>query len=136
MTRKPYPSDLNHDEWELREQLIPSDKGIGHPQTIDRREIVKAILYWAENGIKWRARPHDLPSWSTVSDYYSRWTKTGVWEQINRKLLKTVRTIEGRDEEPSLVIIASQSVRTVEKRRENRELMAIRKSRVVNGTSS
>lgn len=116
MRRKPYPSDLNDDEWELIEQLIPSHKGIGHPQTIERREIVNAILYWADNGIKWRAMPHDLPSWSTVYDYYSRWTKTGVWEQINQKLLKIVRKIEGRDEEPSLVIIDSQSVKTVEKR--------------------
>lgn len=53
---------------------------------------------------------------STVYDYYSSWTKTGVWEQINQKLLQTVRKIEGRDEEPSLIIIDSQSVRTVEKK--------------------
>lgn len=116
MKRKPYPSDLNDDEWELIKSLIPSYKGVGHPQTIKRREIINAILYWADNGIKWRAMPHDLPSWSTVYDYYSRWTKIGVWEQINQKLLKTVRKIEGRDEEPSLVIIDSQSVRTVEKK--------------------
>ena len=116
MTRKPYPSDLNEDEWELIKPLIPHNKGIGHPQTIERREIVNAILYWADNGIKWRAMPHDLPSWSTVYDYYSRWTKTGVWEQINQKLLTIVRKIKGRDEEPSLVIIDSQSVKTVEKK--------------------
>lgn len=116
MTRKPYPSDLNDDEWELIKPLIPSHQGVGHPQTIDRREIVNAILYWADNGIKWRAMPHDLPSWSTVYDYYSRWTKTGVWESINRKLLQVIRKSEGRDEEPSLVIIDSQSVKTVEKR--------------------
>ena len=136
MTRKPYPSDLNDDEWELIEELIPSYKGIGHPQTVERREIINAILYWVDNGIKWRAMPHDLPSWSTVYDYYSRWTKTGVWEKINHKLLKTVRKIEGRDEEPSLVIIDSQSVKTVEKRGENRALTVIRKSRVVNDISS
>ena len=100
---------------ELIEELIPSYKGIGHPQTVERREIVNAIMYWADNGIKWRAMPHDLPSWSTVYDYYSRWTKTGVWERINQKLFKTVRKVEGRDEEPSLVIIDSQSVKTSEK---------------------
>ena len=116
MTRKPYPSDLNEDEWKLIKSLIPSHKGVGHPQTVDRREIVNAILYWADNGIKWRAMPHDFPSWSTVYDYYSRWTKTGVWERINQKLLKLVRRVEGRDEEPSLVIIDSQSVKTVEKK--------------------
>ena len=116
MTRKLYPSDLNDDEWELIKPLIPTYKGVGHPQTGERREIVNAILYWADNGIKWRAMPHDLPSWSTVYDYYRCWTKTGVWESINRKLLKVIRKSEGRDEEPSLVIIDSQSVKTAEKR--------------------
>ena len=133
MTRKPYPSDLKDDEWELIKQLIPSGRGIGHPQIIDRREIVNAILYWVDNGIKWRAMPHDLPSWSTVYDYYSRWTKNGVWERINQKLLKTVRKVESRDEEPSLIIIDSQSVRTAEKRGLNKELTVIKKSKVVNG---
>ncbi len=118
---------VHFNEWELIKQLIPSYQGIGHPHTIERREIVNAILYWADNGIKWRAMPHDLPSWSTVYDYYRSWTKMGVWEQINQKLLKTVRKIEGRDEEPSLVIIDSQSVKTSEKRGWNRELTGTRK---------
>ncbi len=39
--------------------------------------------------------PHDFPPWSTVSDYYRRWVKIGVWEQINRQLGKLVRLGEG-----------------------------------------
>lgn len=101
MKRKLYPSDLSDDEWGLIKSIIPTYKGIGRKQTVERREIVNAILYWADNGIKRRAMPHDLPSWSTVYDYYSRWTKTGVWERINQKLVKLVRKSEGRDEEPS-----------------------------------
>lgn len=136
MTRKPYPSDLNDDEWELIKSLIPSHRGVGHPQTVERREIVNAILYWADKVIKWRAMPHDFPSWSTVYDYYSRWTKTGFWESINQKLLKVIRKSEGKNEEPSLVIIDSQSVKTVEKRGENRGLTATRGSKVANDTLS
>ncbi len=115
MNRLAYPSDMSDDEWELLKPLIPVHRGVGHPQTVDLREVVNAILYWADNGIKWRALPHDFPSWSTVYDYYRRWVKTGVWEQINRKLVKLVRLGEGREEEPSLTIIDSQSVKTVEK---------------------
>ena len=69
------------------------------------------MLYWIDNGIKWRAMPHDLLNWSTVYDYYRRWVKTGLWEQINECL---VRLAEGRDEQPSLTSIDSQSVRTTE----------------------
>ena len=121
MKRQAYPSDLNDDEWELIKPLIPIHQGVGHPQTVDLREIVNAILYWADNGIKWRAMPHDFPSWSTVYDYYRRWVKTGLWLQINSHLVKLVRKVEGRDEQPSLTIIDSQSVKTVEKRGYNKE---------------
>ena len=72
MNRFAYPSDLSDDEWELLKPLIPIHQGVGHPQTVELREIVNAILYWADNGIKWRAMPHDFPPWSTVYDYYRR----------------------------------------------------------------
>ena len=57
MNRSDYPSDLSDDEWELLKPLIPIHQGVGHPQTVELREIVNAILYWADNGIKWRAMP-------------------------------------------------------------------------------
>ena len=46
MNRSAYPSDLSDDEWELLKPLIPIHQGVGHPQTVDLREIVNAILYW------------------------------------------------------------------------------------------
>ncbi|MGD1855491.1 MAG: IS5 family transposase [Leptolyngbyaceae cyanobacterium] len=116
MNRLPYPSDLSNDEWNLIEPLIPVHQGVGHPQEVNLREIVNAILYWADNGIKWRAMPHDLPNWSTVYDYYRLWVKLGLWDQINEHLVKLVRLAEGRDEQPSLTSIDSQSVRTSEKK--------------------
>lgn len=114
MSRLPYPSDLSDDEWALIEPLIPVNQGVGHPTDVNLREIVNAILYWVDNGIKWRAMPHDLPNWSTVYDYYRRWVKTGLWEEISARLVKLVRLAEGRDDQPSLTSIDSQSVRTSE----------------------
>ena len=40
-----------------------------------RREIVNAILYVLENGIKWRAMPHDLPHGSTAYPYFRKGQK-------------------------------------------------------------
>ncbi|AVQ71234.1 hypothetical protein MTo_03195 [Microcystis aeruginosa NIES-1211] len=70
MERQPYPSDLTDDEWEILKPLIPEHQGVGRPRTVNIREILNAIFYWVDNGIKWRAMPHDLPPWSTVYDYY------------------------------------------------------------------
>lgn len=115
MNRPAYPSDLSDDEGELIQPLIPVHQGVGHPQTVDLKEILNAIFYWADKGIKWRAMPHDFPGWSTVYDYYRRWVKTGLWEKINAHLGKLERKVAGREEQPSLVMIDSQSVRTGEK---------------------
>jgi putative transposase len=66
MERPSYPSDLTDDEWEIPKPLIPDHQGVGRPRTVNIREILNAIFYWVDNGIKWRAMPHDLPAWSTV----------------------------------------------------------------------
>ena len=39
MNRLAYPSDMSDDEWELLKPLIPVHRGVGHPQTVDLREV-------------------------------------------------------------------------------------------------
>ncbi|NEP70993.1 MAG: transposase [Okeania sp. SIO2G4] len=36
---------------------MPPPNSIGSPRLVDLREIVNAIFYWVDNGIKWRALP-------------------------------------------------------------------------------
>lgn len=43
--------------------------------------------------------------------YFHRFKNSGLWEEINDALRTQVRIQEGRDEEPSLVIIDSQTVK-------------------------
>jgi hypothetical protein len=56
-----YPSDLTDAEWQIIEPLLPPDKPIGRPPEVDLRDVVDAIFYRADNGIKWRAMPIDFP---------------------------------------------------------------------------
>jgi putative transposase len=86
-------------------------------------EVVNA-LYVADNGIKWRALPHDFPAWETVYGYFRRWTHSGVWEAVNQALSQQVRVEAGRHEQPSLGLIDSQSVKMAQKRDLNTGLMA------------
>ena len=72
-------------------------------------------MYVADNGIKWRAMPHNLPAWQTVYGYFRRWSQSGVWEQVNQALRKEVRIAAGREEQPSLALIDSQSVEMSQK---------------------
>ena len=115
MSRSSYPSDLSDEEWAVVKALLPDHKRIGSPRKVDLREILNAQFYVLDNGIKWRALPHDFPPWQTVYGYFRRWSQWGVLEQINRELTLRVRQQEGRQQQPSLVIVDSQSVKQTSK---------------------
>ncbi len=111
MKRRSYPSDLTEDEWLLLEPLLPPPQRIGHPREVNLKEILNAIFYWADNGIKWRAMPHDFPPWQTVYGYFRSWVRTGIWSAINHSLVQRERRVQGRSADPSLIMIDSQSVK-------------------------
>ena len=111
-----YPSDLSDQEWQIIEPLLPADKDIGRPPEVNLRDVLDAIFYRADNGIKWRAMPIDFPPWQTVYTYYRAWVRLGVWQQINVALVERVRQQQGRRAQPSLIISDSQSVKAAQKR--------------------
>lgn len=115
MVRKSYPSDLTNAEWAILEPLLPPQKTIGSPREVDIREVVNALMYVADNGIKWRAMPHDFPAWQTVYGYFQRWSRSGVWEQVNQAFNRKARLEVGREEDPSLGLMDSQSVEMAQK---------------------
>jgi transposase len=111
-SRKRYPSDLTDIQWQLIEPFIPKISPNATIETIERREIVNAILYVLRTGCSWRQMPHDLPNGKTAHHYFRIWTKQGIWEPIMTHLRKRVRTQMGRDPEPSAAVIDSQSIKT------------------------
>jgi putative transposase len=108
-----YPTDLKYKEWLLIAPFFSSNKR-GRPRKWEMWQIINAILYVTRTGCQWRMLPKDLPPWQTVYGYFWRWTKTGLWKQINDSLVRTVRQQQGREPQPSAVIIDSQSVKTSE----------------------
>lgn len=113
--RVAYDSDLTDAEWDLVWPLLPPHPPRGNDPSIPKREIVDAIFYVNKHGCTWRGLPHDFPKWQTVYAYFRRWTKAGVWDEINAALRNAVRLKEGKASEPTAAIIDSQSVKTTEK---------------------
>lgn len=124
MIRQSYPSDLNDAEWDEIKDILPPPSKMGSPRRVDFREIINAILYLNDNGTKWRAMPHDFPPWSTVYTYFRRWSRNGLWLKMNAILVERVRLSAGRNAQPSLAIIDSQSVKKAQKGGLNRVLTA------------
>ncbi len=127
MTQPLYDSDLTDEEWQRIEPLLPPEKLVGKHREVSLQDVLNAIFYRADNGIKWRNLPRNFPAWQTVYGYYRLWVRLGIWEQINTALVKQVRLSEGRQDQPSLAIIDSQSVKLGQKGGKNTVLMATKK---------
>ena len=110
-----YPSDLTDGQWELITPLLPGAKHGGRPRTVDIRTIINGILYLVRTGCQWRMLPVTFGPWSTVYDYFRKYRKSGLWQQIHDSLRKAVRKKAGRKSTPSAAIVDSQSVKTTEK---------------------
>jgi transposase len=127
MSQRNYDSDLRDEEWRRIAPLLPPQKPVGKLREVSLREVLNAIFYRADNGTKWRNLPSDFPAWQTVYGYYRLWVRLGLWEQINQALMQQVRLQAGRQAQPSLAIIDSQSVKLGQKGARNTESMAINK---------
>ena len=115
MARKRYPTDLTDGEWEVLQPLLPPPSKRGRPREVELREVINALLYMARNGCAWRSLPHDFPPWPTVQYYFRKWSKTGDWEAIHKRLRERERLRQGRLPTPSAASIDSQSAKTTEK---------------------
>jgi putative transposase len=114
MERKPYPTDLTDEQWQLVEPLLPNAKPGGRPRKTDLREVLNALLYLVRSGCQWRLLPHEFPPWRTCYNYFRAWIDSGTWDEIVYLLRTDVRLQAGRADQPRVAAIDSQSVKTTE----------------------
>lgn len=110
--RKRYPTDLTDSQWKRYEPLIPPAKPGGRPRSADMREVVNALFYVTRTGCAWRMMPHEFPPWRTVYEFFKKWRDDGTLEKMNARLRESVREKAGRNPEPEIAALDSQSVKT------------------------
>jgi transposase len=103
-------------QWELMRPVLEAWKNArpsvsGHQGRYELREIVNAIFYQARTGCQWRYLPKDLPPWGAVYYYFALWRDDGTTQTVHDLLRWQVREQAGRAEDPTAVVIDSQSVR-------------------------
>lgn len=109
-----YPSDMSDAEWMLTEPLLPAPACAtywgGGREAYCRRQIVDAIRYLVDNGVKWRALPSDFPAWPVVYRYFRRFETAEATVHAVDVLRRRIRAAAGRDPEPTAAVIDSQCV--------------------------
>jgi putative transposase len=115
MNRKPYPTDLTDEQQNIIAPLLPCYTGRGAVRKLSLREVLNAVLYIVRAGCAWRLLPHDFPPWQSVYYYFRKWKNDGTWERIHSVLYTKTRICEGRNPEPSLGIIDTQSVKITDR---------------------
>lgn len=110
--REPYPTDLTDEQWAAIAPWVQRRPGPGAPTRVDLREVVNALRYIARTGCAWRLLPHEFPNHNTVRTYFDNWTWDGTFARLNAALVELERTTAGRDPQPSLLIVDSQTVKT------------------------
>ncbi len=109
-----YATDLTEAEWDVVAPYINADPKLGSPRSVGMRCVVHALFYIDKTGCQWNMLPSDLPNYGTVYYDFRRWAEDGTLARMHTDLRRTLRTRSGRNPEPSLAIVDSQSVKTTE----------------------
>lgn len=112
--REKYETDLTDEQWETISPLFVGMRN----RKWSKRELVNAVLYIVKNGCQWRNLPHDFPPVFTVHSFYRRARLSGLWDNILKNLVKLIRKQANRNENPTLAIIDSQTVKTAKHNKE------------------
>lgn len=71
--------ELTKEQYEKIADLFPKQHG---NVQYSNYEVLKAILYVAEQGCKWRGLPKEFGNWHTIYTRMNRWSKSGVLDRI------------------------------------------------------
>lgn len=112
MERKAYPTDVSDEEWAFVAPYLTLMTEDAPQREHSLREVFNGLRWLIRSGGAWRLMPHDLPPWYTVYQQTQRWFKSGVFEAIVDDLRSLLRLAEGRQAEPSGIIIDSRTLQS------------------------
>ena len=93
--------------------IKPILQGAKYRSLEEKREQINAVFYLVKTGCQWRNLPKDFPKWKTVYSFYRRACLNGIWDKIQKALVKKVRLAKCKKETPGYALIDSQSAETV-----------------------
>lgn len=111
-TRKPYPSDVSDEEWAFVAPYLTLMSEDAPQREHCLREVFNGLRWLVRTGSAWRYLPHDLPPWSAIYQQTQRWMQAQCFEAIVDDLRKLLRKAQGRNQEPSAVILDGRTLQS------------------------
>ena len=72
---------LRDDQFARIENLLPSrPRHVGRNSDRGNRLFVEAVIWKFRSGAPWRDLPERFGEWKNIHTRFSRWAKSGVWE--------------------------------------------------------
>lgn len=111
-----YDSDIKDNEWSVVKKLLILIKRRG-PKVpeLEVRKKLNGLLYLIKTGCQWRMLPKEYGDWRRIYSQFLRWRDSGILDKLLAALNKIMRVSKGKKATPSLMIIDTQSVKTVQK---------------------
>jgi transposase len=78
---------LRDDQFARIENLLPGRPGsVGRSSVVGNRLFVEAVIWKFRSGAPWRDLPERFGDWNNTHRRFSRWAKSGVWENLFKAL--------------------------------------------------
>ena len=104
-----YPSDLTNSQWQVIKSLIDN----GRKRKYSIRKVMNANLYVTKSGYQWQMLPEQYLPWQSVYYYFYKWSIKGLLSVLHDTLVKFIRVKSGKNQEPSVGIVDSQTIKTI-----------------------
>jgi len=111
-TRKPYPSDVNDEEWAFVAPYLVLLSQDASQRKYPLREVFNGLRYLVKTGTHWRMLPHDLPPWPVVYQQMRRWLAANSFETIVADLRILLRRLAARDHAPTAAVLDSRTLQS------------------------
>ena len=110
--RKPYPFDVNDEEWSLVAPYLTLMKEAAQQRDYPTRELFNALRYVIRYGIAWWALPNNCPPWAAVYQQVQRWMAAQCFEALAPDVRALLSLASERKGEPTAAIIDSRTLRS------------------------
>jgi transposase len=80
--------ELSEAQWVRVAPLLPGKASDPGRTAGDNRLFVNGVLWVLRSGAHWQHLPERYGKWKSVHTRFTRWARTGIWEQVFAELIK------------------------------------------------